>query len=144
MKKYCAYAMAAAMLLSSTQGAFAAAYQPGTVEVSGAGFGGTLKLSVEFSESKIEKITVAEQAETPAVGGAALEELVNAAIEKQSADIDAVAGATVTSEAFKDVLNKAIAEASGAETAQVEVKDGTYEGEANGKKRPDQGCRNDY
>ena len=142
MKKFMVCTVAAALLLTGcgqkpAQTETESLYKAGTIETAGTGFGGELKLTVEFSESKIENITVAENAETPTVGGAALETLVAQALEKQSAEFDAVAGATITSEAFKDALSKAIAQAAGIETQQTgEVKDGTYEGEAAGKQGP--------
>ena len=141
LKKFLVCATAAALLLTgcgqaSEQTGADALYQAGVVEASGEGFGGELKLSVEFSGNKIDAITVTENAETPTVGGAALEELVAQALEKQSAEIDGVASATITTDAFKAALNKAIAAATGAETEQGEVKDGTYEGEASGKQGP--------
>ncbi len=142
MKKFLVCATAAALLLTGcgqkpAQTGDAAKYKAGTVEAAATGFGGELKISVEFSDNKIEAINVGENEETPTVGGAALEQLVAQALEKQSAEIDGVAGATITSDAFKDALNKAIAQASGAEADKnVEIKDGTYEGEASGKQGP--------
>lgn len=139
LKKVLACVTVAAMLLTGCgQKNAEAKYQAGTVEASSAGFGGNLNLSVAFTEEKIEKIEVASNQETPEIGGAALEKLIAAALEAQSSEIDAVAGATITSNAFKKALDSAIAQASGAQTEAegTAVKDGTYEGEAEGKKGP--------
>lgn len=138
LKKVLVCMTAAALLLSGCgQKPAQGKYQAGTVEASSNGFGGELKLSVVFTDEKIDSITVVSNEETPAVGGAALETLVASALDTQSAEFDAVAGATITSDAFKKALNSAIAQASGAEAeGTASVKDGTYEGEANGKKGP--------
>ena len=115
MKKF-VVCMAAMALLLTGCGAESAAqeakYTAGDVDVVAEGYGGELPLTVTFSESKIESITVGENQETPAVGGAALEELVAVALENQSAEIDGVAGATFTSDAFKAALSEAITTAS--------------------------------
>ena len=119
MKKF-VVCMAAMALMLTGCGAESAApaeakYTAGTVEASAEGFNGEVAISVEFSENEIVSITVAENDETPEVGGAALETLVASALESQSAEIDGVASATFTSDAFKSALASAIATATGAE-----------------------------
>ena len=59
----------------------------------------------------IKDITVDEHTETEGIGADALPELVEAAKEANGSDIEAVSGATVTSEAFKTALDEAIANA---------------------------------
>ena len=126
------FIMAAAMMTGCTSDK-KAIYTEGAVETVAKGFGGDLNVTVEFSSDKIENITVAENAETPAVGGAAIEKLTAAMLEAQSAEVDSVAGATISSTALKSAVAEAIAIATGNETETV-VADGTYEGEAAGKK----------
>lgn len=109
-------------------------YSEGTIDVTTSGFGGEMVVSVEFSKDAIKNITVGENGETAEIGGKAIEELTQKMVEAQSADVDAVSGATITSNAVISAVEKAIAQASGQETTTAEVKDGTYEGEAEGKK----------
>lgn len=109
-------------------------YTEGTIDITTSGFGGEMVVSVEFSKDAIKNITVGENGETAEIGGKAIEELTEKMLEAQSADVDAVSGATITSNAVISAVEKAIAQASGQETTTAEVKDGTYEGEAEGKK----------
>ncbi|MCI5774550.1 MAG: flavocytochrome c [Erysipelotrichaceae bacterium] len=112
-------------------------YKEGTIEIKTTGFGGEMVVSVEFSQDAIKNVSVGENGETPELGGKAIEEISKQIVEKQSSEVDVVSGATITSKALIDAVNKAIAQASGQETsANVEVKDGRYEGEAEGKKGP--------
>ena len=76
-----------------------------------AGYGGDIKLTVTMEGDTIKDIVVDEHGETEGVGADALPELVEAAKEANSAEIDNVSGATVTSEAFKAALKDAMAAA---------------------------------
>lgn len=73
-----------------------------------AGYGGDIKLTVTMEGDEIKDIVVDEHAESEGYGADALPELIDAAKEANSADIDNVSGATVTSEAFKAALQEAI------------------------------------
>lgn len=71
-----------------------------------------IKVSVTVSEDgKIQEVRTLSHDETPEIGGEALKELEEAVVEKNSADVDAVSGATMTSKGFtaavKDALSKA-------------------------------------
>lgn len=73
------------------------------------GYGGKLTVAITVEDGKIVKLELVDNGETASIGGKALEEtLVPAALEKQSADVDTVASATVTSEAFREALSKAM------------------------------------
>lgn len=76
-----------------------------------AGYGGDIKLTVTMEGETIKDIVVDEHSETEGIGADALPELVEAAKSANSAEIDNVSGATVTSEAFKSALTEAIANA---------------------------------
>ena len=76
-----------------------------------AGYGGDIKLTVTMEGDTIKDIVVDEHSESEGVGADALPELVEAAKEANSAEIDNVSGATVTSEAFKAALKDAMAAA---------------------------------
>ena len=73
-----------------------------------AGYGGDIKLTVTMEGDTIKDIVVDEHGETEGIGADALPELVEAAKAANSADIDNVSEATVTSEAFKAALQDAI------------------------------------
>lgn len=113
-------------------------YTPGTYTGEGQGFGGAVKVTIKTDAEKITDVTVEGESETPEIGGAALEQLANAIKEKQSAEIDAVTGATLTSNGVKEAAAKAIELAKGAKanTAELKYKAGTYEGTAEGYNGP--------
>lgn len=113
-------------------------YTPGTYTGEGQGFGGTVKVTITTDADKITDVTIEGENETPNIGGAALEQLANAIKEKQSSEIDVVAGATLTSNGVKEAVAKAIELAKGAEvnTAELKYKAGTYEGTAEGYNGP--------
>lgn len=84
-------------------------FKSGTYEASSAGRNGDVKLTVTFSDSKIEKIET-ENEETSGIGDVAIEKLIDTTIDTQSVP-DAVTGATISSnafiEAFKDTVKQA-------------------------------------
>lgn len=75
------------------------------------GIGGTVGVVVKMDGDKIADIKVVKQDETPEIGGKALEDLVKKAVAANGADIDNVSGATVTSNAFKEAVKAALAQA---------------------------------
>ena len=117
-------------------------YVAGTYSGEAEGFGGTVTVTITVSDSKIEKVDVAGDKETESIGGAALGTLAEKIMEKQSAEIDAVAGASVTSAAVKEAAAAAIEAAVKGEAAtsggnkEVTYKAGTYEGTAQGYNGP--------
>jgi len=88
-----------------------AAYKAGTYTATAQGNNGEIKVEVVFTEDKIESITVVEHQETPGLGDAAMDKLSSEIVEKQSTDVDVVAGATNSSNALinavKDCINQA-------------------------------------
>ncbi|WP_353097569.1 flavocytochrome c [Tissierella praeacuta] len=83
---------------------------PGTYKSTVDGFSGEIELSMEVDENKILKIEVKET-ETPTLGGAAIKQLKTDVIEKQSLNIDTVAGATISSAAFLKAVEEALSQA---------------------------------
>lgn len=75
------------------------------------GMGGTIQVQITVDDGKITDIEILKQNETTGIGPEALEKLVPQALEIQSAEVDVVSGATVTSEAFKEALTLAIGKA---------------------------------
>ncbi|NLY46554.1 MAG: FMN-binding protein [Tissierella sp.] len=70
-----------------------------------------LKVSVTVTDGKIADVEVTEQEETPGFSEPALEQIPDAIVEKNSTEVDAVSGATVTSNAIKEAVNNALEQA---------------------------------
>ena len=101
---------------SSVNADVAGSYTPGSYTASADGFGGPVDVTVEIGEKGgISNLTVTGESETPDVGGAAIPLLKQAILAKQDADVDAVTGATFTSDAVKLAAAEALAQAGGAE-----------------------------
>ena len=109
-------------------------FVPGTYTGEGQGYGGTVVVTLTTDSSSITDVKVTGDKETPNVGGLHLETLANQVKMAQSADIDGVAGATLTSEGVKEAAAAAIAAAKGeaAPAPAGEFKAGTYTAEARG------------
>ena len=75
------------------------------------GQGGELQVQISVEGGKLATVDVIKHNETPTIGGAALSTLISEALDTQSADVDAVAGAPVTSAAFSEALGNAMAKA---------------------------------
>lgn len=130
MKKIISSLLAAVMVLSLA--ACSSKAQETTITKSAQGFGGEVSVSLTFKEDgTITAVAVEGKDETENFGGAALPTLAEQLKTAQSADIDGVSGATVTSNAVKTAAKAAIAEFKG-EVAEVSFTPGTYEGSAYG------------
>jgi len=103
--------IAAALAAASCAGSAKAPYAAGSYEGVGEGHGGEIRVSVVVTGSRIEKIQVLSQDETPMIGDAAIEELTEAVIAANSTNVDAVSGASESSAGFlaavEDALSKA-------------------------------------
>lgn len=112
-KKVISLILAGSMLLSMSaslaDGTFA---NPGTYSATAMGRNGEITVTATFSDSAITGIEVAH-GETPTIGDSAIEQLTKAVLENQSLDIDAVSGATVSSDAFKKALEDCVKQAGG-------------------------------
>lgn len=142
-KRLCALAMTGAMALSlaacgpkdepDNSPDQAGVYTPGTYESSAQGYGGAVTVSITVDANSITDVKITGDQETPSVGGAALETLAGQIKEAQSADIDGVSGASLTSKGVKEAAAVAIAKAKGEAVGGNEpaaVADGTYTGKA--------------
>lgn len=87
--------LCACVLLTACVGAFAEDYT-----ASAPGMGGDVPVTVSYEDGRITAVTVGENNETPGIGDKAVEALPARIVEEQSLTVDAVAGATVTSEAI--------------------------------------------
>jgi uncharacterized protein with FMN-binding domain len=77
-------------------------------EGTGQGYRGTIRVRLRMEAGAIAEIEIVDSAEDRAVGGAAIEELVELVLTYNSTDIDAISGATETSEGFLEAVENAI------------------------------------
>ena len=83
------------------------------------GFGGPVQAEVTVAGDKIIALSLTGEGETPEIGGAAMSSLTEAITAAQTLEgVDAVSGATITSEA----VFSAVKSAMGIETAEEETK----------------------
>ena len=90
-----------------------ALYTPGTYTASAKGIASDVKVTMTFSETEITDVIIDAAGETPELGGAAAPKLEQAILAAQGVDVDAVSGATVTSDAVKKAVADCISQASG-------------------------------
>ena len=91
-------------------------YQPGTYSASAQGFGGAVEVTFTVGDNGgITNVEITGDGETPDVGGAAIPDLAAQLLDAQSAEIDGVSGASMTTGAVKEAAANALAEAAGLE-----------------------------
>ena len=73
------------------------------------GFGGTVTVTVVMDGADIVDVQVTGDAETPGVGTMAIEQLPAKIVDADSADVDVISGATITSEAIKTAVKDILA-----------------------------------
>ena len=83
----------------------------GTYTGKGEGYLGELTVTVTVARSRISAIVVTETKDTAAFVTMVTNQMVPAMIEKQSADVDIVVGATKTAEALKQAVEDALTRA---------------------------------
>ena len=88
-------------------------YTPGTYTASAKGIASDVKVTMEFSETEILSVVIDSAGETPEIGGKAGPLLEKAILEAQGPNVDAVTGATVTTDAVKKAVADCISQASG-------------------------------
>ncbi len=93
----------------------------GVYEGSANGMGGAVKVTVTVSGGKITAVEVGEHNETAGISDPAIEQIPAKIVEAQSTDVDAVAGATVTSEAIKEAVKAALSGEGTQEKAALEI-----------------------
>lgn len=123
MKKI--FAMSLALVMLCAVAAAEVTFTPGTYEGTGEGFGPDgVKATVVLNDKGIESIAVEAAGETPTVGGTAIETLVPQIVEAQSLAVDAVAGATLSSDGLKAAVAGAL-EAAGIDPTELGYEDPT-------------------
>ena len=107
-------------------------YTPGTYVGTAQGFGGTVTATVTVDENSILSIEAEGADETAGVGSKAIEQLPGLVLTAQSAEVEAVTGATVSSTALLSAISSALAEARGESSAAVVMVPGVYTAYATG------------
>ena len=87
---------------------------PGTYTETSTGFGGEVEVTVTVSENAIEDVQIKGDQETENIGSFAVDMLDDRIMEAQSPNVDALTGATVSSNAILGALKKAL-KAAGAD-----------------------------
>lgn len=93
----------------------------GVYEGSANGMGGAVKVSVTVSGGKITAVEVVEHNETAGISDPAIEQIPAKIVDAQSTDVDAVASATVTSEAIKEAVKAALSGEETQEKAELDI-----------------------
>lgn len=111
-------AVAAGAMGASLAAAEAKQYTPGTYTATARGMG-DVTVTMTFDESSILDVVVDAPNETVGIGDQAAQALKEAILSGQSDQVDAVAGASVTSRAVKEAAGRCIAQAMGVPYADV-------------------------
>lgn len=106
----CSFMLLAGCGTSSTSNT-TSAYTAGTYKGTGTGRNGDITVEVVLSSDKIESVTVTEHSETEGIADPALESIPNAIVKAQGLGIDAVTGATYTSNGILEAVENALKEA---------------------------------
>ena len=94
-------------------------YKPGTYEASADGYAATegdgeaVQIEVEFDADKIVSVKVVDHEESEGIGTNAIDKLPDEIVEGQTLDLDAVAGATYTSNAILEAVEDTVVQAGG-------------------------------
>lgn len=93
----------------------------GVYEGSANGMGGAVKVAVTVEDGKISDVEVLEHKETAGISDPAIEQIPQAIVDAQSTDVEAVTGATVTSEAIKEAVAAALSGEGTEEAGELEI-----------------------
>ena len=127
-------AAAAHLAPSMASAAEGSVYTPGTYTASAIGMNGEVTVTITTDESSILDVVIDASGETADIGGVAAEELITKILEGQSAEVDGIAGATMTSNAVKKAATECIAQAKGIDTSALSEDAGADDGLMNWKK----------
>ena len=86
-------------------------YVPGVYKGVGEGMHGDIVVETEFSAFKIISVKVVQQEDTPNISDMAVERIPAAVVEAQTSAVDAVSGATETSEGIMAAVQSTISQA---------------------------------
>ena len=125
-------------------------YKDGTYQGSGTGFGGTITVQVTVSDGKITAVDILSASGETGSYFASAQGVVSKVLSSQSPNVDAVIGATYSSNGIIQAVQNALSQAGNSDSAtptptptpkpakkpkkdtSVSYKDGVYEGQAEG------------
>ncbi len=90
----------------------AGTWKDGTYTETAKGKKGDFEVTVVIEDGAIADVSIGENEETPDKGGVAIAQLPDEIVKAQSYDVDAVTGATVTSDGIKDAVARCLEKAS--------------------------------
>ncbi|MEW9093777.1 MAG: FMN-binding protein [Clostridiaceae bacterium] len=111
-KRFLAGVMVAALGLTlvACGGGSKAAFKDGDYKATTKGHNGDLTVNVQVADGKIKEIKVTDHKETEGIFDGVEENLIPEIIKKQSTEVDTISGATVSSKAVIEAVNKALEE----------------------------------
>lgn len=95
-------------------------YTPGTYSAKAMGLESEVTVTMTFDETNITDVVIDVSGETPGIGGAIGEQMQEAILAAQSGDVDAVTGASITSNAVRTAANDCISQAKGVAVTAAE------------------------
>ncbi|GAB6087541.1 flavocytochrome c [Alkaliphilus crotonatoxidans] len=98
-----------------------AMFKAGTYTATAAGHNGDLKVEVTVDDTSIKEVKILEHNESPSISDPAIERIPKAIVDGQTLAVDAISGATVTSEAIIAAVTEALKEA-GADIDALNIK----------------------
>lgn len=88
-------------------------YKEGTYTAAAKGKNGDIKVEVTLGQTEIKSVKVLEQSETKGIADPALENIPVEIVKNQTLNVDAVSGATITSNAILEAVSDCIKQAGG-------------------------------
>ncbi len=111
-------------------------YEDGVYTGTGSGYSDVIEVEVSVDEGLITSIEVLSHSDSPNIAEPAFEDLSESILEKQSADVDVVSGATGSSEGYLEAVEEAIDKAILVEEKPEQIEtvyhEGTYTGIGDG------------
>ena len=112
MKKFVSLLLVLMLAIVPFTAVNAATFTPGEYEATAQGFGGDVTVKVTVDENAVTAVEITGEDETPALGGAAIEEFTTSLVGVSDAEaVEAVSGATVTTKGITKGANAALAAA---------------------------------
>ncbi len=90
----------------------AGTWKDGTYTETAKGKKGDFEVTVVIEDGTIASVSIGDNKETPDKGGVAIAQLPDEIVKAQSYDVDAVTGATVTSDGIKNAVARCLEKAS--------------------------------
>jgi RnfABCDGE-type electron transport complex G subunit len=121
--------------LSESAGIDFSSVPDGVYTGKGRGFGGDITVKLTFAGGKLTALEIVSHSESPNVSDPAIDKLPQLIIDQQTAEVDAVSGATMTSEGIIAAVKDALAEFGSGVEVPIDLNSllpGKYTGTARG------------